>query len=607
MILVQAGLANGTRVLSCDFYGSGKRGILLSRLFEDDPDISERVPQGLFFGLDKPEGSYRIKIRHATAGWDSPSGANHDSRPACGDLDGDGMAELVVGFGARGYNVIQVFDDFRNRFGEYASGAQLGGLRQIAPEILGQGGNGATRPAIGDVDGDGLGEVVIAFEGEAGCTQLKILDDSEHSFGPHPSPSLANGLLDIKSSLIPLDFDGLILPLLSDLDGDGDEDDEIVFMARDAGLPAPRFEEPDGIVPGSGVEIRIVDPIDAGEGWVYLFESQGELSPGAGARYVNYRFRLHDGDYRETYNLASGPNRERSIVSTQSYTRVFSDRWLGDGLSIKAGEATHVDILDRHKILFEEGDCSLGEEAFSREEGAFVVNKSGPIRALRSQIGAKSGPTSQRIHRFHAEREDIETRHRFHEVPGLMIIFDYSRESTGMSYFNNLGSAEEDPGSRIDGVRDRVAEGPLEWELVTGEQGSLAIVHTLESSIPGLELMSRYEDDVSPRTRQCTGDSAAFGASGAVIAGPISDTDPRTSEQTLAIRQTLYYGPPGLEIADAEQFKRWPEQPLMTEALSWREGRVGGSWGWLGGLFLLGLVLFLRRSRIRTLVQGIGD
>ncbi len=241
--LVQDGLKAGTRVLSCDFYGSGeKRGIMLSRLFEDDPTTSQNVPQGLLLGLQEPETSDRVVFSHAIAGWDSPSGANQDSRPACGDLDGDGMAELVIGFGAGSYNVMHIFDDITSNFGEYESEGRVVGLRQVPSRTLQQGGNGATRPAIGDIDGDGLGEVVIAFEGEAGYSQLMILDDTEHSFSPHPSPSLANGLLDIKSSRIPADFAGLVLPLLFDLDGDG-RDEIIVAFAQESELILQIFDD----------------------------------------------------------------------------------------------------------------------------------------------------------------------------------------------------------------------------------------------------------------------------------------------------------------------------------------------------------------------------
>ena len=49
----------------------------------------------------------------------------------------------------------------------------------------------------------------------------------------HPSASLANGLLDIKSALVPADFDGIVLPLLDDLDGDGLDEIIVAFAEED--------------------------------------------------------------------------------------------------------------------------------------------------------------------------------------------------------------------------------------------------------------------------------------------------------------------------------------------------------------------------------------
>lgn len=374
-----------------------------------------------------------------------------------------------------------------------------------------------------------------------------------------------------------------------------DEDDEIVFMARDTGEPAPLGDEPDGVVPGSGVEVQVRDPLDGGIGHIYLFTSQGELSPGAGTRYVNYRFRLVSGEYRETYDLGSGPNLERSIVSTPAYGRVFSDRWVDESLTIKAGDASNVDILDRHRNLFDPSDCSRNEESFSRQEGAFLVNKSGPVRALRSYLGANEGATSQRIHRFYAEREEIESQLRFPAIPGYMSLFDYSKEAEGMTYFNNNAVA----GVVIDTLKDEVAQGPLHWELVTGKQGSLAILHSIETSIPGLELSGHYEDDFSPQHRQCTGDPIARGASGPVIASELPDTDPRSSEETLTLRRTLYYGAPDLDPADVEQFMGWRDEPLEVTASLWGESALVERllWPLLGGLFVL--VFVLGRKRLR--------
>ena len=82
-----------------------------------------------------------------------------------------------------------------------------------------------------------------------------------------------------------------------------DHDDELVFMARDAGDRIETWAEPDGVVAGSGVELEVVDG-DA-RGYVYLFAREDAgLDPGAGAQYVSYSFALEGGiDYKTQYDL----------------------------------------------------------------------------------------------------------------------------------------------------------------------------------------------------------------------------------------------------------------------------------------------------------------
>ena len=63
------------------------------------------------------------------------------------------------------------------------------------------------------------------------------------------------------------------------------------------------------------------------------------------------------------------------------------------------------DILDRHKNLFAPGNCGRSENTFSDGAGAIIVNKNGPVRAIRSYIGANSGTYTHREHLFyHAAR-----------------------------------------------------------------------------------------------------------------------------------------------------------------------------------------------------------
>ena len=131
--------------------------------------------------------------------------------------------------------------------------------------------------------------------------------------------------------------------------------------------------------------------------------------PARAAATSTYHFNLLSGDYKTTYKLNTGPNPEDSTVTTPFYTQHFSDRWADDALQITDRGASGVDILDRHKDLFAPGNCGRSEDTFDDAEGAFIVNKSGPVRAIRSYIGANSGPLTERQHIFYERREDITT------------------------------------------------------------------------------------------------------------------------------------------------------------------------------------------------------
>ena len=231
-----------------------------------------------------------------------------------------------------------------------------------------------------------------------------------------------------------------------------DANDEIVLMGIDGGSQAAPGSNPPGVVAGSGEEIRFHDPVgDPTDTFAYLYRQTGNLDQSAGRPYVDYDFNLLSGNYKSTYRLQDGPNPEDSTVRTNFYTRHFSDRWADDGLKIIAPGASGVDILDRHKNLFAPGNCGRSEDTFDDAEGAFIVNKSGPVRAIRSYIGANSGPLTARQHIFYDRREDITTTLRVHAIPGVMDFFDYSPAANGMTYRSDV-----DPrGATIDGAARR--------------------------------------------------------------------------------------------------------------------------------------------------------
>ncbi len=363
----------------------------------------------------------------------------------------------------------------------------------------------------------------------------------------------------------------------ADSDAAFDANDELALMAADSGAAAPAGSAPAGVVAASGIALTITDPLVAGSaGYVYLFQQAGGLDSGAGQQYVSYTFNLISGDYKATYHIQSGgPNSENSTASSPFYQTHFADRWINDELRLGAG----VDILDRHKVRFTPNDCTRSEDTFANgvspfPVGAFIANKAGPVRAIRAFIGANSGPLTQREHILYARRQDIRTSLRVHAIPGIMDFYDYSAAASGLTYRNDLNPA----GVVVDGQPDAPAAGPIQWEQVSGADGSVSIAHHITTDIPNFAYTSYYTDTVTPTNPQCTGDTAAYGASGVWVNQPIPCTDQLpsslggscpTSYRTLATRRTLFYDGPNQPAAVAAQHYAELAQPLTYTVAPW--------------------------------------
>ena len=425
---------------------------------------------------------------------------------------------------------------------------------------------GADVPSLAGIDPSRL----VAFRYAAGWQQIPVQVD-ERAVKDFGDIYNLGGTYGGVTELVYTDTGTFTGP---DSDPTLDSNDEIVFMAKDAGGTAFSLSIPPATIPGTGVELRIADPLDpVAVGYVYLFRSDGTLDPGAGQQYVAYAFNLLSGDYLDTYRRAAGPNPENSAVTTSYYSHHFSDRWISDGIGITAGAATGVDILDRHKNLFAPGNCARSENTFSNGEGAFVVNKSGPVRAIRSYIGANSGPLTQRDNIFYERRQEIRTYLRVHAIGGITDFFDYSPSASGMTYYNNLNPS----GVTIDGVPDSVVLGPIPWEMVTGSQGSLMMAGSVTTNITGLSPTSYYLDDSTPGVTQCTGDAFAYGSSGTMINQSIPCTDPGQGCSSFyrGVR-TMCYAAPGLTVEEAQALNDRVNAPLAYTVGAFPASPVGG-------------------------------
>jgi hypothetical protein len=252
------------------------------------------------------------------------------------------------------------------------------------------------------------------------------------------------------------------------------------------------------------------------------------LSPAAGADYVDYDFAPDD----------PMGHTEDSTISTDRYRTHFASRWARDELRLGQGP----DLLDRHRNQFALGVCGRSEDTFSAGDGGYAANVDGPVRVIRSYLGANSGTYTQREHIFYRHTERVQTFLRVHAIPGIMDFYDYSAAAIGMRY----RTSSQPGGVVIDGVPDVVGSAAPAWEAVTGTPGAVVSVSTVDTDITGLGLQAYYSDDATPATTQCTGDAFEYGASGTHITTAIPNTDPAatgTVYRFTGTRWNVYVGP----------------------------------------------------------------
>lgn len=301
-----------------------------------------------------------------------------------------------------------------------------------------------------------------------------------------------------------------------------DGDDEISFMAKDVGIRPEPFTPPAGVNPAIAIHLTLSDPLDpAGIGHLYLFEQDGTLAPAGNLTYVSYDY-LAGQEAEKGKDTLTGPNTpspitEDSTITTAIYRHHFSARWILDELYLGGSNS---DLIDRFRVQLTPQDCDRSEDTFSAGDGAFIINKAGPVRVVRAYIGANSGTYTERLHIFYEQRQEMTTFLRVHALPGVVDYLDWSEAATGMRYYSNLFPA----GATIDGLPDNVPAGQLQWELVTGEQGSLITTYTIQTNMPTFNNSSFYLDSFAPPQPPCSGDGQIYGASGTFIY-PLECTD----------------------------------------------------------------------------------
>ncbi len=141
--------------------------------------------------------------------WPWYNARNGETRPTLGDVDGDGRDEVVVGLGTGGNGYFVVLDDALSDFADRDEQSwyriDLGAYNAS---------QGETRPAVGDLDGDGLDEIALGL-GSGGGSRLLVLDDQAAGLAPIGPGWVQSGWDGYHQA------DGSTRPAIGDVDGDG--------------------------------------------------------------------------------------------------------------------------------------------------------------------------------------------------------------------------------------------------------------------------------------------------------------------------------------------------------------------------------------------------
>lgn len=299
-----------------------------------------------------------------------------------------------------------------------------------------------------------------------------------------------------------------------------DMDDEVVFMAQDAGELVPNPMDVLAWADGRQVQqVLVVDPLSPGiPKAVYLVvQEQGSMFRDVKDHYVRYQ-RDADADqwidrffYREddpeklgTSNTGYGANltgtvcddgtpatarqstdrfpRDGLVVETDTYRFEASGRWMKRDLRIRRpnDDATdssywqsRPDLIDRWKgrAFQQSPDSVISLVGFEDEQVNWEANsvligeRCGPVRCMREVWGADSGTNVTKTETFYRDAVAYRYRVRVHPIPpdGLYTSWDYNRSAMVPA------AGEQVPGGRyftalrpqgvpIDGINDDIGQ-----------------------------------------------------------------------------------------------------------------------------------------------------
>ncbi len=323
------------------------------------------------------------------------------------------------------------------------------------------------------------GADLAAFDGEL-ISELRLYTFDGADWNPIPF-QIDERLNDITGTYV-ISEDGLL-----------DANDELVFMAKDAGQQAGNSEWPADMEAQGNPRVQVTanDPLSPTEmGWAYLYQSTTLITDPTS--YVDW-------------------NEALQTVTALSYTASFTQDFIG--ISDLTVNGNGIDILDRQKTRVTAFIVTLDEEDLAGLITPTVeIPVVGPVRGV-----ANGGAFNISIYGARLDSAVV------FDTSALPVSVDDLRNSldlndptvTGITnYFNSNGVSVP-----IDGVNDAVAATPrVDWFQASGAAGGMVVAFPIVNTGGGT--VSNYYLDDSAIDTSDTGDQRSYSDSGLFIDSP---------------------------------------------------------------------------------------
>lgn len=383
----------------------------------------------------------------------------------------------------------------------------------------------------------------------AGQLGFFIYDPSSASYVPIPF-QLDQRVTRTFNEDTPFEFEENMYDVEGTENGQLDEDDELVFLYRDAGGQRAPDAVPWPAGAGSiSYELQVNDPrpVHNATRWVYLFGGSG--MPRSPLRYV-------------AWNI--GP---ATPITTSQFELGFTGKWLLTSFRVMTPCGSGLDLIDRFKGRARPLPTLEEDEESWESNSEFMGGIVGPVRAIRYVRGASSG-----INTIH---HDIVYRNywmrainlRVHPLNEARVYIDWLPGANRTMFVPSAPN-----GVAIDGKNDAGITGGAipDWSVTRTPGGGAAFLFKVPDN-PRLGTKnfwyrddSTYNDRVATRPNYGDDDDGAYGASGLEIGETL---DSNTDAIVLSFRMYPLCANEGSSTTGQalDQTAEYPLQTVPTE------------------------------------------